>query len=325
MATGYGTAVNGSLGALAGGAVGAAYGSGLLNGYNGDNYSDIIPNNPYPQSPGAYAYGLQDQFNTQPTQGGVGLDGHFYNASTSDPDVEAATNIQNEEVDARLGLNHGVNFGADDAALQMYEGRIGEKNSLGQAIAMNGQNRMGAIQEDQATANSALGQGINNTNSNYNSRGLLFSGAREEGDQTVRGQVGSSLANSIAGTNQDYANTLAAQENAYANVDLTGASQALTMANNAVSTASANNIARLQATQQLGTGVGSALGTIAGSSNATGNPASYINPAAGWDPSGSSGINTPYNGGNQFGGYLSDPSYSNALGDFSYTSSAGGG
>jgi hypothetical protein len=300
------------------------YGYGLLNGSNGDNPYVNIPNNPNPQSPGAYAYGLQDTFNVQPNTGGVGINGAFYNASTSDPDVQAATNIQNEEVDARLGLNHGVNFDADDAALQMYEGRIGQKNVLGQEINANGTQRMGAIQEDQATANNALGQGINNTDSNYNSRGLLFSGARQAGEQQVRGNVASGLASSVAGTQQDYATTLAAQQNAYASVDLASAGAALTMANNAVNTASSNNIARLQAMQQLGSGVGSAAGQVAGTNAASGNPATYINPAAGWDPGGSSGINTPYNGGNQFGGYLSDPSYSNALGDYNFGSQSNG-
>lgn len=297
---------------------GGNYGNGFLSG---NNNTWMVPNNPNPPSPGPYAYGLQDQFNVQPNTGGVGIGGHFYNQSSSDPDVMAATNIQNEEVDARLGLNHGVNFGADDAALQMYEGRIGAKNQIGGQIAQNPFLKGQAIASDQATADTALGQGINKTNANYNSRGLLFSGQREAGDQTVRGNVASSLASSLAGTQQDYGQQLAASQNAYAQVDLGGAAQALTMSQNAVTTATQNNIARTQAMQQLGAGVGAAAGQVAGSNSAPGgNPASYINPAAGWDPSGSSGINTPYNGGGQFGGYLSDPSYSSALGNYQFGS-----
>lgn len=296
--------------------------TGLLGqGGNNQLWSNGAPNpNTYYGAAQPYQYGLQTSFNLAPDQATYDA-GDI--ASSTDPDVMAAQNLANEEQAGRLGTNPGIDYTANNAALAMYEGRIAEKNSLGQSIANNGTNRMGAIQSDQATANTALGQGINNTDSNYNSRGLLFSGVRQAGEQQVRGQVGSSLASSIAGTQQDYAQTLAAQQNAYANVDLAGASQALTMANNAVNTASQNNIARLQAMQQLGAGVGTAAGTVAGSANApSGNPASYINPAAGWDPSGSSGVNTPYSGtSGQFGGYLSDPSYSGALGD-SYFGSA---
>ena len=275
----------------------------------------------YNPNPGAYGGGLQDTFNVDPSSGGnvsrVGMWGSQYNgpsASSNDPDVQAAQNIANEEASARLGINHGVNFNADDALLQMYEGRIGAKNSIANQIANNGTLKMGAIQSDQAAANNALGQGINNTDSNYNSRGLLFSGARQAGEQQVRGQVGSALANSLAGTQQDYAQQLAASQNAYANVDLQGASQALTMAQNAAATASQNSIARLQAFQQLGGGVGSAAGTIAGSLSGGSSlqtssmpTTAMINDSAGWDATGSGGINNPFNNGSsQFGGYLQD-------------------
>lgn len=293
-------------------------------GGSGSNYAGNIPNNPNPGAPSAYADNLQSTFNVQPNTGGVGIGGHFYNASSSDPDVMAATNIQNEEVDARLGLNHGVSFNADDALLNMYEGRIGQKNALGQIIAGNGQNELNAIVNDQNQANSAVGQGVNNTRRNFASHGLLYSGMRQAGEQSVRGNVAGALGQSLAGTKQDYANTLSSAEGAYGQVDLASQTQTLGMAQNAVNSASANNIARLQAMQQLGAGVGSAAGQVAGSNSANGNPASYVNPAAGWDPSGS-GMNTPYDSGSgQFGGYLSNPSYSNALGDFSYSANGGG-
>lgn len=314
----------------------SSYGYGPVANTTGQSTSGLLATpaiwsngNPTPSYAGAvqpYQYGLQNTFDLSPSYSAVNqpvgpfngmptANNNYQYASSTDPDVIAAQGIANEEAQARAGMNPGVDFSADNALLQMYEGRIGQKNTLGSEINANGTQRMGAIQEDQATANSALGQGINNTDSNYNSRGLLFSGAREAGEQQVRGNVASSLASSVAGTQQDYAQTLAAQQNAYANVDLAGASQAWTMAQQAASTASANNIARLQAMQQLGSGVASAAGTIAGSAATSGNPASYINPAAGWDPAGTSGINTPYNGGGQFGGYLSDPSYSAGLGD----------
>lgn len=189
---------------------------------------------------------------------------------SGDPDVQAAAGLSREMQNARQGQDQGVDFSADQAALNMYTARINQKNSLGQAINAN-PSQMGSAQENlRQQSNQSLGQGINSTRSNYNSRGLLYSGLREGGEAQIKNAVSGNLASAEAGTTADYQNSMAAEKTAYGSVDLASAAQNIQMATDAYNTASQNNIARLQAMQQLGTGVGKAAGTVAGG---------YANPA----------------------------------------------
>ncbi len=197
------------------------------------------------------------------------------------------------------------NDGAEEGALlNMYRGRIGEKNSLASQIA--GSDSQLTQQQDlnKATAGSAVGAGLKNTRQNFNDRGLLYSGARQGGEAAVRASGASQLASTMAGTARDAANSKTAAENAYASVDLASQQDTLTRATQAFDTANANNIARLQAFQQLGGGIGAAAGSIAGSMSPSG--PSYSNPASGWNPglSGDGSLAMPTMG-SQYGG----PSY----------------
>ena len=200
-------------------------------------------------------------------------------AGDSDTDVAGAAAAE-KQLEAEATGDTGVSGAEQQALLNMYEGRIGQKNALASQI----QAQPGLLNQEQnqnkAASGSAIGQGLKETNQNFNNRGLLYSGNRVAGDQQVQNQGAATLASNMAGTAQDSANSLSAAESAYSSVDLASAQQQLTLANNAFSTASANNIARLQAMQQLGSGVGAAVGTIAGN----GSTPSAGNPTSGWQP-----------------------------------------
>ena len=200
--------------------------------------------------------------------------------SSGDPDaIQAAYNswkLQNP--------TSGDDGAAEGALLNMYEGRIGEKNSLASQIA--GSDSQLTQQQDlnRAAAGSAVGTGLQQTRQNYNDRGLLYSGSRQGAEAAVRASGASQLASTMAGTARDAANSKTAAQNAYASVDLASQQDTLTRATQAYDTANANNIARLQAFQQLGSGLGSAAGTIAGSTSTTATPGSGVDPAANWNP-----------------------------------------
>lgn len=186
---------------------------------------------------------------------------HF---SSNDPDVRESQRLTNEMDDARTGRNQGVSFAEDQAKLDMYRGRIGMKNSLAERIAQS-QGMLGnAVDDINLEGSAALDSGVKNTKRNFNQRGLLYSGMREGGEQQVRGAVAGQLAKGIAGARRDSANSTAAAKSAYGAVDLANQQESLRQANMAFDTANANNIARLQAMQQLGHGVGYAGGMIAG-------------------------------------------------------------
>lgn len=196
-----------------------------------------------------------------------------------DPDEAGLAALTNEDAAARAGQNDGVDYAHNSALENVYQGRIGEKNSLAEEIGA----APGLLTQQQdvnkAVSGQALGQGLKETRQNFNNRGLLYSGAREGGEQSVKNQGASDLANSMAGSARDSANSTTAAKNAYASVDLASQQQTLNLATQSFDTANANNIARLQAMQQLGSGVGAAAGTIAGSYNP-----STTNPTTNWQP-----------------------------------------
>lgn len=210
-----------------------------------------------------------------------GADGSYsYNNSTSsDPDVQGLQALTNEDAAARSGQNQGVDFAHNSALESVYQGRIGEKNALSEQIS----GEPGLLNQEQdlnkATSGAALTSGLKNTRQNFNNRGLLYSGMRQGGEAGVQQQGAANLASAIAGTARDSANKQAAAESAYASVDLASSQDQLNRASNAFDTANANNIARLQAMQQLGSGAGAVAGTIAGGYSPSG-----TNPTTGWTP-----------------------------------------
>ncbi len=222
------------------------------------------PNNPY-----QYGLGAQrptgSAYDFGPNSGDVVRNGNWVNNPSSDPDVQGLQGIYN----LQSRRNPGTSNADQQGLIDMYSGRIGLKNSLGQNIANNSGLESSAEGNLRAGINAGLGQGLRNTRENFNNRGLLYSGARVGGEQSVRSQAAGELASGLAGTKQDYANQKTLAQNAYASVDLANQQQTLDMANSAFDTANQNSIARMQAAQQLSGGIGAAAGTVAGYYNRT--------------------------------------------------------
>ncbi len=193
----------------------------------------------------------------------VGLD---YNSSTdSDADVRGAQAAYNQMTHGDAGTSN-----AEQTALyNQYLTRIGVKNSMSEEINDAPGLLNKAQDQNKLASGEALGEGLKHTRENFNSRGLLYSGAREGGEQGVQAAGASQLARNMAGSARDSANSTNAAKMAYASADLANQQDTLNKANMAFDTANQNNIARLQATQQLMGGVGQAAGSIAGSYNSS--------------------------------------------------------
>ncbi len=234
------------------------------------------------QQVGAYQGGLQTNFTG--SSGGVemGYDVNDYGATQNDPDVMNLQRLVNDDYSGHHG-NQGVDFSANAAQENVLKSRIGLKNSLADQIS-SGDDQLKKSQDvNKAASGEALGQGLKNTRQNYSNRGLLYSGLREGGEQKVKTAGASQLANAMASTARESANSTTAAKNAYASVGLAQQAESLQMAHEAFDTANANSIARLQAMQQLGSGVGAAAGTYFGSQSATPQGSTYQNPAAGYE------------------------------------------
>lgn len=208
------------------------------------------------------------------------------NAAQTDPDAEAYAEIGNEEAQARAGLNPGVSYSADDALESMYGSRIGVKNTLGQDIA-NAPGLLGSqLGQDQAVANQQIGQGVQNTRYNYNSRGLLYSGLEQGGENQVRSQGALALEAQEASDVSQAQQAQTQYRAMYNQVDLNSQAQNLQLATQAVNIGLQNQTARSQALQQFGGGIGQGAGAIVGgltSNNPAPTPTS-TNPTAGWQP-----------------------------------------
>jgi hypothetical protein len=150
------------------------------------------------------------------------------------------------------------------SALANLEARDTQRRGLIQGI----ESMPGQFQEEtdllKGEANRALESGLSNTRKNFNKRGLLYSGLREGGEQSVKGGVASSLASGMAGATRDYQNLLDQRKQALASLGLQTQAQQLEAANQAFEMTQRNNVARAQAFQQLGQGVGYGAGMWAG-------------------------------------------------------------
>lgn len=109
-------------------------------------------------------------------------------------------------------------------------------------------------------ANRAVDQGVKRTRENMNRRGLLYGGMREGGEAQVRAQGAATLSANLAGARRDYANQADAIKKSIASIGLANQQQQLEMANQVMESNMRNAIARRQAYQQLGEGVGYAAG-----------------------------------------------------------------
>ncbi len=242
-------------------------------------------------TPGAYQGGLQTNFTGSANSDSSTSLGDTTGATSNDQDVLSLQRLTNEDAQARAGKNEGVDYNANASQENMYRGRIGIKNSLAEQIAQNPDQLMEQENNLKQSAGEALGQGLKGTRENFNRRGLLYSGGRESGENKVKGAVAGSLASGLSGARRESANSLSSAQNAYGSVDLANQQQSLELAHQAFDTANQNNIARLQAMQQLGLGLGSAVGAYAGSRGTS----------ATSSPGGSSGMD--YSGGLQAKSY----------------------
>lgn len=183
----------------------------------------------------------------------------------SDADVRLVQQMRNENTASGRGLDQGVDQNRNNAVINAALGRIGLKNALGESIAGNKGAEMGAQGILRQEADQALKSGVSNTRKNFNRRGLLYSGMREGGESSVKSSVASKLASDSSSTARDFANQAAKQKEAYAAIGLQNQQQNLELANQAFDTTMRNSIARQQAYQQLGEGVGQAGGLMYGS------------------------------------------------------------
>lgn len=241
------------------------YAGGPVTGGNGPTFKSYTGQNMGTGSSDPYAYGLptsfQSYYDLQP--------GEIYKdySHSSDKDVRDAQWLMNDMAQGRLGLNAAVSQATDQASLAKVMARINLKNQLGSSIASNASDLNSAQNNVRANANAALDSGVKNTRNNYNSRGLLYSGMRQGGEQQVRGAVAGQEANDLANQNREYSDLLNKEKQAYSSVDLDTQQQNLSLANDAFNTVNQNNIARAQAYQQLGQGVGYAGGLLYGAYN----------------------------------------------------------
>lgn len=164
--------------------------------------------------------------------------------------------------------NAGTSSAEQNALYNMYKGRVGQKNTLSDRIAGAGDQLKGQIGGLNAQAGEDLNYGTKAVRQNYNSRGLLYSGMREAGEQGVRGAVAGSLAGGTSAARRESENSVNAAKNAYASIGLASEHEQIQLAQQAFDTANANSIARMQAMQQLGNSVGQVGGLAAGAYNA---------------------------------------------------------
>lgn len=107
--------------------------------------------------------------------------------------------------------------------------------------------------------------GIKRTRQNYNRRGLLYSGLREAGEQGVRGQVASTMAQQKAQSNKELTDMAQAKVNKAAQAGLQGYQDSVNREAEIAGINLQNQVARTQAMQALGQTVGYGAGTYLGS------------------------------------------------------------
>lgn len=214
---------------------------------------------------GSQVAGNQSNWLNDNVFGGAGS-GPTYNydtagADVTDRDVRGAQAAWNQMTHGDAGTSN-----AEQTALyNQYLDRIKLKNQMGQNINTLSSGIMGQEDNLRRSAASALGQGVDAARNNFNRRGLLYSGARQGAEQSVRSNVAGALSSSLSGTEREATNAIQSSKEAYAAVGAQNEAERVQLAKEAFITASANSIARAQAMQQLGSGLGSAFGTTAGS------------------------------------------------------------
>ncbi len=174
----------------------------------------------------------------------------------SDADVRQAQMLTTILGRGTHGYDQGMDQVATSAQLDAVKARIGLKNSLGQSIGSNQGREAEAEDVLRGDVNEAMGQGIKKTTQNFNDRGLLYSGMREGGVNSVKAQGAAQLSSGLSDTKREYANLKSQQQQAYAAIGMAQQQENIQRANQTFDIVSQNNIARQQATQQLAGGLG---------------------------------------------------------------------
>lgn len=123
-----------------------------------------------------------------------------------------------------------------------------------------------------STADQALNQGLSGTRKNFNRRGLLFSGMREGGEQSVRNSVGNALQSSLQGARQSSNDLTNKRKAAVASLGLQAEKESLAAAEQQFQVNLQSSVARTQALQQLGGALGQIGGMAYGSREQTPEP-----------------------------------------------------
>lgn len=214
---------------------------------------------------------------------------NIYNQSdeTYDADLYRAAILQ-RYLRGEGGLQNSVKSYAGDmntdvarAAMNKYLAQAGQrkglKGQLGGLGAMQGQEELHVKQDGER----AIGEGVKNTRQNFNQRGLLYGGMREGGEAEVKAQGAATVANNLSGVKRDYANKTDAIKQSIAAIGLQNAQEAQQRQQVVMETSMRNSVARQQAYQQLGEGVGYAAGSYYGNQR----PGSDDPSAAGFNQS----------------------------------------
>lgn len=113
-------------------------------------------------------------------------------------------------------------------------------------------------------AGSALTEGLKNTRQNFNSRGMLYSGLRQAGEQSLRNQVASSLAKQQVSAARDSDKMVLANKQQLATIGMRANKEAAVRAEQTFEAKMRADIARRQALQQFTEGVGYGAGALYG-------------------------------------------------------------
>lgn len=142
------------------------------------------------------------------------------------------------------------------SAINNLLARYNQRKGLNQAI--NAAPGELAKEEDllKRQADQTLGEGLSGTRKNFNRRGLLYSGLREGGEQTVRNSVANSLASSLQGARQSSNDLTNKRKAAVASLGLQAEKESLAAAEQQFQINLQSSVARTQALQQLGSSLG---------------------------------------------------------------------
>jgi hypothetical protein len=189
------------------------------------------------------------------------FDGDLYRASIIQRYLQGEGGLKNQ-IQAYAG---DMNTDVARSAMNNLLARAGQRREMkGQLAGLGDMQRQ---EEDMVKSEGAraIGQGVKNTRQNFNQRGLLYGGMREGGEGAVKAQGAATVAQNLSGVKRDYSNQADALKRSIAQLGLASQKEAQERQAQVMEQSMRNQIARQQAYQQLGEGVGYAAGAYYGS------------------------------------------------------------